>query len=203
MALRHERRLPGAVLLDKDGTLLDDVPYNVDPARMRLAPGAARALRILGATGMPLAVVSNQPGVALGRFGENELGAVRQRLAELFEANGATLTDFFYCPHHPQGSVAHYACDCLCRKPRPGMLRRALAALGAVPEWSWMIGDILDDVEAGRTARCGTILVDRGHETEWRVNAARTPHHVVDRLDLAADIVAREAVRRHGTWVRR
>ncbi|QOH36047.1 HAD hydrolase, family IIIA domain protein [Burkholderia cepacia] len=95
MALRHERRRPGAVLLDKDGTLLDDVPYNVDPARMRLAPGAARALRILGATGMPLAVVSNQPGVALGRFGENELGAVRQRLAELFEANGATLTDFF------------------------------------------------------------------------------------------------------------
>lgn len=95
MALTRERRLPGAVLLDKDGTLLDDVPYNVDPARMRLAPGAARALRALGATGMPLAVVSNQPGVALGRFTENELGAVRQRLAELFEANGATLADFF------------------------------------------------------------------------------------------------------------
>ena len=95
MALKRERRLPGAVLLDKDGTLLDDVPYNVDPARMRLAPGAARALRTLGATGMPLAVVSNQPGVALGRFTENELGAVRQRLPEILEANGATLAVFF------------------------------------------------------------------------------------------------------------
>lgn len=203
MALKRERRLPGAVLLDKDGTLLENVPYNVDPARMKLAPGAARALRTLGETGMPIAVVSNQPGVALGRFPERELGAVRQRLAELFEANGAVLADFFYCPHHPAGSVPRYTCDCICRKPRPGMVRRALATLGAVAEWSWMIGDILDDVEAGRAARCGTILVDCGNETEWRIDATRTPLHVVTRLDLAADIVVREAVRRHGTWVRR
>ncbi|EDT37713.1 histidinol-phosphate phosphatase family protein [Burkholderia ambifaria MEX-5] len=66
-----------------------------------------------------------------------------------------------------------------------------------------MIGDILDDVEAGRAARCGTILVDCGNETEWRIDARRTPLHVVTRLDLAADIVVREAVRRHGSWVRR
>ncbi|HDR8999465.1 TPA: HAD-IIIA family hydrolase [Burkholderia vietnamiensis] len=203
MALTRERRLPGAVLLDKDGTLLENVPYNVDPARMRLAPGAARALRTLGATGMPIAVVSNQPGVALGYFPESKLGAVRQRLAELFEENGAALADFFYCPHHPAGSVPRYTCDCICRKPRRGMVRRALATLGALAESSWMIGDILDDVEAGRTARCGTILVDCGNETEWRLDAARTPHHVVDRLDLAADIVVREVARRHGTWVRR
>ena len=96
-----------------------------------------------------------------------------------------------------------YTVDCVCRKPRPGMLRRALAMLGVVPEWSWMIGDILDDVAAGRAARCRTILVDCGHETEWRTDASRSPHHVVDRVDLAADIVAREAVRRHGTWGRR
>jgi len=203
MALKRERRPPGAVLLDKDGTLLENVPYNVDPARMQLAPGAARALRTLGATGMPIAVVSNQPGVALGYFTERQLGAVRQRLAELFEANGAVLADFFYCPHHPAGSVPRYTCDCICRKPRPGMVRRALATLGAVAEWSWMIGDILDDVEAGRAARCSTILVECGNETDWRSNAARTPHHVVDRLDLAADIVVREAVRRHGSWVLR
>ncbi|EDT37712.1 Histidinol phosphatase and related phosphatase-like protein [Burkholderia ambifaria MEX-5] len=101
MALKHQRRLPGAVLLDKDGTLLENVPYNVDPARMQLAPGAARALRTLGETGMPIAVVSNQPGVALGRFTEQELGAVRQRLAELFEANGAVLADFFLLPASP------------------------------------------------------------------------------------------------------
>ncbi|WP_261320358.1 HAD-IIIA family hydrolase, partial [Burkholderia dolosa] len=164
--------------------------------------GGGGAPRRRPATGMPIAVVSNQAGVALGRFAEHELGAVRQRLAELFEQNGAALADFFYCPHHPEGSVPRYTCDCVCRKPRPGMLRRALAALGAAAEWSWMIGDILDDVEAGRAARCNTILVDCGNETEWRIDAARTPHHVVDRLDLAADIVMRETVRRHDAWVR-
>ena len=105
------------MLIDKDGTLLDDVPQRRSGAH---APrtGAARALRTLGATGMPIVVVSNQPGVALGRFTENELGAVRRCLAELFEANGATLADF-YCPHHPRGSVPAYTVDCVCRKPRP------------------------------------------------------------------------------------
>jgi histidinol-phosphate phosphatase family protein len=202
MALTRERRLPGAVLLDKDGTLLENVPYNVDPARMRLAPGAARALRTLGATGMPIAVVSNQPGVALGYFPNRSL-ARSVSVSPNCSKRTARRWRIFYCPHHPAGSVPRYTCDCICRKPRPGMVRRALATLGALAESSWMIGDILDDVEAGRTARCGTILVDCGNETEWRLDAARTPHHVVDRLDLAADIVVREVARRHGTWVRR
>lgn len=68
---------------------------------------------------------------------------------------------------------------------------------------AFVTGDIPDDVEAGRAAHCSTILVDCGNETEWRLDAARTPHHVVDRLDLAANIVVREAARRHGLWVRR
>ena len=68
---------------------------------------------------------------------------------------------------------------------------------------AFVTDDILDDVEAGRAAHCSTILVDCGNETEWRLNAARTPHHVVDRVDLAADIVVRETVRRHGLWGRR
>jgi D-glycero-D-manno-heptose 1,7-bisphosphate phosphatase len=201
MAVKREPAR-AAVLLDKDGTLLEDVPYNVDPARMWLARGAPRALRTLGALGLPIAVVSNQSGVALGRFAENELGAVRRRLAELFEQHGATLAGFFYCPHHPDGVVSRYACECLCRKPRPGLLRRAATMLGVSLDASWMIGDILDDVEAGRAARCSTILVDCGHETEWRIDARRTPHYVVDRLDLAADVVARETARRRGSEVR-
>ncbi|KVN17281.1 hypothetical protein WT09_13700 [Burkholderia stagnalis] len=195
--IRRPERARGAVLLDKDGTLLDDVPYNVDPARMRLAPGAARALRLLGRLGMPVAVVSNQPGVALGRFTESALGVVHRRLADLFEQHGATLAAFFYCPHHPDGVVPAYACDCVCRKPRPGMLQRAAATLGVALDASWMIGDILDDVEAGRAAHCSTVLVDRGHETEWRIDARRTPHYIVGRLDDAAAIVARVTARCH------
>lgn len=185
-----------AVLLDKDGTLLEDVPYNVEPRLMRLAPGAGEALQCLARLGMPLVVVSNQPGVALGRFQEARLRAVGRRLEELFDRHGARLTDFLYCPHHPQGTVARYACACLCRKPRPGLLRIAAARHGLSLARSWMIGDILDDIEAGRRAGCRTILVDRGGETEWVLGGRRDPDHLVERLDAAAEIVRRESAGR-------
>ncbi|MGU3781631.1 HAD hydrolase-like protein [Burkholderia metallica] len=176
-----------------------------DPARASLAgriargPGAARAGRPPGATGLPRVVVSNQPGIAPGRCIENKLGAVRQRFAELFEANGAALADFFCCPHHPRGSVPACPIDRVCRKPRPRRLRRALASLGGGSEWSRLIGNIPDDVEAGRAARYGKILVDCGRETESRIDAARTSQHGGERDELKADIVMREAVRRRGT----
>ncbi|CAG9179183.1 HAD-IIIA family hydrolase [Cupriavidus respiraculi] len=186
-------RRPG-VLLDKDGTLLVNVPYNVDPAHMRLAPQAAEALRRLGELGLPLIVVSNQPGIALGRFAPQALEAVRQRLAELFEANGAVLADFLYCPHHPEGQVLAYAGRCRCRKPGTAMLEEAAVRHGLDLRRSWMVGDILDDVEAGRAAGCRAILVDCGNETEWVRSPLRTPDYVVADLDAAARIVAADAV---------
>lgn len=182
--------LPGAVLLDKDGTLLDDEPYNVDPDRMRLAPGAAAALRELGGLGVPLVVVTNQPGVSHGYFAEADLTPVRERLAGIFAEHGATLAGFFYCPHHPRGAVPAYTRACLCRKPMPGLLMQAASALHFALGRSWMIGDILNDVEAGRRAGCGTVLVDCGNETEWQLSPARQAHYVVPTLDAAARIVA-------------
>lgn len=182
--------LHGAVLLDKDGTLLENVPYNVDPVQMRLAPTAGDALRRLARLDMPLVVVSNQPGVALGRFGMEALHAVHRRLGELFLMHGARLSGFFYCPHHPAGTVPDYARACSCRKPAPGMLRHAASVLGFDLRQSWMIGDILDDVEAGNRAGCSTILVDCGNETEWVRGAHRTPDFVEPDLDHAARVVA-------------
>ena len=114
-----------AVFLDKDGTLVEDVPYNVDPALIRLGPGAADGLRLLHAAGYPLIVISNQSGVARGYFEEAALGAVEVRLRELLGEVGVPLTGFYYCPHHPEGSVAAYAVGCECRKPLPGMIVRA------------------------------------------------------------------------------
>lgn len=190
-SVQNGRALPGAVLLDKDGTLLDDVPYNVDPGRMRLARGAAAALRELGGLGVPLVVVTNQPGVAHGYHAEADLVPVRERLAAMFADHGATLSGFFYCPHHPQGKVSAYSRACLCRKPMPGLLMQAANALHFALDRSWMIGDILNDVEAGRRAGCGTVLVDCGNETEWRLSPARQAHYVVPTLDAAARFVAR------------
>jgi histidinol-phosphate phosphatase family protein len=191
-ATMGRQRRPG-ILLDKDGTLLENVPYNVDPALIRLAPHAGDALRRLAGLGLPLIVVSNQPGIALGRFAAQALEAVRERLAALFAAHGATLTDFLYCPHHPDGQVPDYTGPCRCRKPGTGLLEQAAARHGLDLRRSWMVGDILDDVEAGRAAGCRTILVDCGNETEWVRAPMRTPDHIVPDLDAAARIIAADA----------
>jgi histidinol-phosphate phosphatase family protein len=180
-----------AAFLDKDGTLVADVPYNVDPARVRFLPGVDTGVRQLCAAGYLLVVVSNQPGVALGRFHVDALGAVEGTLRERFGAAGARLSGFFFCPHHPAGHVAAYARPCACRKPLPGLLETAARALDIDLSGSWMVGDILDDVEAGRRAGCRTVLVDAGHETEWRWSADRVPDVVVGRFDEAALAIVR------------
>src|SRR5690349_16414401 len=115
----------GAVFLDKDGTLVEDVPYNVDPTHIRLTPGAAGGLRLLHQAGYRLIVVSNQSGVARGLFPEAALAGVETRLQGLLELAGARLDSFYYCPHLPDGSVEKYALHCTCRKPAPGLLIRA------------------------------------------------------------------------------
>ncbi|NSX15443.1 HAD-IIIA family hydrolase [Cupriavidus taiwanensis] len=189
MSCASAHPLGAAVLLDKDGTVLQDVPYNVDPARMRLAPGAAAALRLLGGLGLPLVVVTNQPGAAHGLHTEAELAPVRERLAAMFAEHGAALAGFLYCPHHPDGQVAPYARACLCRKPMPGLLLQAAAALRLDLARSWMIGDILNDVEAGNRAGCTTVLVDCGNETEWQLSPVRQADYVVPTLDAAARLV--------------
>lgn len=164
-----------AVFLDKDGTLLPDIPYNADPTRMTLAPGAAEGLRALAA-GFALVVVSNQSGVALGCFPESALGGVHGRLCELVHEAGAELAGFYYCPHRPDGIVPGYAFACACRKPAPGLLERAANELGIDLAASWMVGDILNDVEAGRRAGCRTVLIENGNETEWRFGPLRVPN---------------------------
>src|SRR5690606_1173656 len=109
----------------KDGTVLVDEPYNVEPDRMAYAPHAVEALSCLGAAGLPLVVISNQAGVAKGYFSPDALRAVHDRLATMFRAAGARLDGFYWCPHHPAGVRPGYAIDCDCRKPRPGLLRQA------------------------------------------------------------------------------
>src|SRR5262245_36427310 len=94
-----------AVFLDKDGTLIEDVPYNVDPGQIRLTPGAATGLRLLHERGFRLLIISNQSGVARGYFPEQALAAVEERLRELLAEVGVPLAGFYYCPHHPQGVV--------------------------------------------------------------------------------------------------
>ena len=192
-----------AVFVDKDGTLVEDVPYNVDPERIRLTALAGEGLRLLSSLGYRLVVVSNQSGVARGYFPESALATLSRVLRSRLEREGVALTGVYCCPHHPEGSVPRYARACECRKPRPGLLRRAARDLDIDLTASWMIGDILDDVAAGRAAGCRTILLSVGSETEWVVDAARCPDYVVPNLYLAACAIAREraAGARSRGWV--
>ncbi|OZI27014.1 HAD family hydrolase [Bordetella genomosp. 7] len=187
--------LTPAIFLDKDGTILADVPYNVAPERMRFADGALEGLGLLAPLQIPLIVVSNQPGVALGRFEPHALAAVRMRLHEMFAAAGASLAGFYWCPHHPRGSVAPYSGVCACRKPQPGLLLRAAREYRIDLARSWLIGDILDDVEAGNRAGCRTILLDVGNETEWVRGPWRTPTARVPTLAHAARMVVQRLQR--------
>lgn len=177
-----------AVFLDKDGTLIQNIPYNVDPARIVLAPGAVDALRALASAGYLIVVVSNQSGVARGLFDVSRLADVERALRDLLSHEGISLHGFYVCPHLPGGSVAEYAIACECRKPAPGLLLRAADELRIDLHRSWMVGDILDDVEAGRVAGCRTVFVDVGNETEWVRSPAREPDHVA--FDLAAAVEA-------------
>jgi D-glycero-D-manno-heptose 1,7-bisphosphate phosphatase len=181
-----------AVFLDKDGTLIDDLPYNVDPLRMHLCSGAGAALRLLARLDYRLIVVSNQSGIAEGRFEEEAMQTVRDRLGDLLFREQLQLDGFYYCPHHPQGKVSNYAVDCFCRKPLPGMLLKAAHEHEIDLHSSWMIGDILHDVEAGNRAGCRTLLIDNGNETEWRLGPRRMPTRIAPDLYAAAVMIASE-----------
>jgi D-glycero-D-manno-heptose 1,7-bisphosphate phosphatase len=178
-------RIP-AVFLDKDGTLIDDVPYNVDPQRIELAPGAAEGAALLDEAGYALVVVSNQSGVARGLFAEDAIDAVERRVRELLANWNVPLAGFYYCPHHPHGKIERYAIDCDCRKPAPGLIRQAAEVLHLDLELSWFVGDILDDVEAGHRAGCRSVLIDNGHETLWQWKPERRPDVVVSDMAAAA-----------------
>jgi D-glycero-D-manno-heptose 1,7-bisphosphate phosphatase len=180
---------PGpTVFLDKDGTLIEDLPYNVDPARIRLAPNARAGIRLLGAAGCRLVVVTNQSGVARGYFTEDDLAAVADHLTSELRGLGATLDGFYFCPHLPDG-VNEYAIECDCRKPQPGLVRRAARDLRLTTDGAWFVGDTWMDVAAGRAAGCNTIMVGPEHRDAHELPPDRRPDHAVPDLLAAARII--------------
>lgn len=182
-----------AVFVDKDGTLVEDLPYNIDPSCIKFTDGATDGLRLLADRGFRIFVISNQPGVALGRFSEDALTAVERHISDALRGNGVTLEGFYYCPHLPNGAIARYAVACSCRKPASGLLLQAARDHGLELARCWMVGDILDDIEAGRRARCRTILIDNGNETEWDLRGERQPEAVAHDLLAAAQIILASA----------
>jgi histidinol-phosphate phosphatase family protein len=161
---------PKAVLFDRDGTLVADVPYNGDPERVVVMPGAREAVERLRAAGVATAVVSNQSGVARGLIRVDQVEAVNRRVEELL----GPLGPWMVCVHGPGDG-------CRCRKPAPGLIEAAAGALGVEPGECVVIGDIGADVEAARAAGARAVLVPTAVTRAEEVAAAPV---------VAADLVA-------------
>jgi D-glycero-D-manno-heptose 1,7-bisphosphate phosphatase len=159
---RRGARKP-AVFWDRDGTLMPDWGYLGDSSRVRLFSGVAQALARLKRRGFLLFVVTNQSGVARGYFPEEAVGKIHRRLQGLLRPSGAGMDGFFYCPHYPGGKVKSYGRVCGCRKPQPGMIRRAARRFPVDLSRSYMVGDKVDDLLLAEKARlAGGLLVRTG-----------------------------------------
>ena len=158
---------PCAVIFDRDGTIVVDVPYNGDPNAVQPAPGIERALARLRAAGLPLGVVSNQSGVARGLITIEQVEAVNRRIEELLGPFQA----WVYCPHGPQDA-------CECRKPKPKMILDAAHAMGVDPACCIVVGDKQSDVEAARNAGATALYVDSARGVAEAIESilTSTPH---------------------------
>jgi len=158
---------PEAVFLDRDGVLLEDRGPIGDPDNIGLIPDSAGALTRLRDAGFALVAISNQAVVARGLVDEAGVKAVNQRLDQLLAAEGGPPLDgHYFCPHHPEATLAAYRIECECRKPRPGMILSAARELGLDPTASFMVGDRPTDIAAGAAAGCSTILVHSGRHRD-------------------------------------
>lgn len=184
-----------AIFLDRDGTLVHARHYPTRPADLVLYNDLGPVLRRLQQAGFHLIVVTNQAGIARGKFTEDDLRMMHQHLAAELAAQGVTIADFYHCPHHIDGIIPALAIACECRKPQPGMVVRAAAEHDLDLARSWFVGDILDDIEAGRRAGCRTVLVDLGTESSPQADL-RQPHFVARATLHALHIIA--AVERIG-----
>jgi D-glycero-D-manno-heptose 1,7-bisphosphate phosphatase len=183
-----------AIFLDKDGTLIEDVPYNVDPELIKFTYGALEGLSMLNELGYVFIIISNQSGVARGYFKEEALTDVRNKIELMLQEGNVQLKDFYYCPHYYNPDIKEYANPCSCRKPEPGLLLKAAQEHGIDLTQSWMIGDILNDVEAGKKAGCKAILISKSESEGAFEHSDSTPDYVAGNLAEAARHIAEKLV---------
>jgi histidinol-phosphate phosphatase family protein len=186
--ITHPSDFRKAVFLDRDDTIIGDMEFSIDLAKLSLLPGAVEALRRLQEAGYLLIIVTNQSGVARGRFSEEALRGFHEHFLRRLERSGVRFAGIYYCPHYAEGKVVEYSFTCDCRKPEPGLLLRAARELGVDLKKSWMVGDRPADIGAGRAAGCRTIRVG---DADWGESDPRADFDTPD-LVRAAEIILRK-----------
>jgi D,D-heptose 1,7-bisphosphate phosphatase len=157
-------RSPGrpGVLLDRDGTIIVDHGYVGTIDRVEFIDGAADAIAAFNQAGLPVAVVTNQAGVARGLYGLDDVARVHRYIAQQLSLNDAHVDLFLYCPYHPAGVVEAFARTSEDRKPRPGMAKAAEAALNLDLAASWVVGDRPEDIGLAEAIGASAIYVGSG-----------------------------------------
>ena len=187
-----------AIFMDRDGTISEEVGYVNHPARFRLFPYTADAIRLLNDNGWLAIVVTNQAGVARGYFSEDIIIQIHDQVQRDLQTVAARLDAIYYCAHHPSIGEPPYRLDCDCRKPRTGLIDRAVADFEIDLERSWMVGDRYGDIELARNAGLHSAFVLSGYgRGEWEYQRASwqiEPELVAeDLLEAVKIIVERDA----------
>lgn len=151
-----------AVFLDRDGTLIKQVELMHEIKDLEILPGVPGAIAKLNSLGFLTVIITNQPVVARGIATPADIDKVHAELIGRLQADGAKIDSVYFCPHHPEATLEQYRLQCDCRKPEPGMILKGLRDLNIDPAKSFMIGDAIIDVVAGKKAGLRTILVKSG-----------------------------------------
>ncbi len=161
------QKAPSLVIFDRDGTLIEDTGYPIDPATLIWKQGALKVLSWLRSQGTIVTVATNQSGVARGYFGLDQVHAFHAAMDALIKAKGGRIDVYAISPHLRKGVVAQYAVDCGCRKPKPGLIKQLLAQFQVAPQDAIMIGDRDRDIEAGEAAGVASFLYRGGDLFEF------------------------------------
>lgn len=175
MAQEADRKLQPAIFLDRDGTMNVDIGYVSSPDELEIYPWAPEAVRMINHAGFKAIVVTNQSGVARGLYTEETLASIHHRLMSELERGNAYLDEIYYCPHHPRVGGPSYRMVCDCRKPLPGMLRKAERELRIDLQNSFVIGDKASDVELAKNGGTSSVLVLTGYGRETVSNPELWP----------------------------
>jgi D-glycero-D-manno-heptose 1,7-bisphosphate phosphatase len=170
------------VILDRDGTLIEECHYLSDPDQVMLIKGAGEALCAFKRMGLGIIIVTNQSALGRGLFDRSRLELIHERLISLLKSEGASVDGIYVCPHVPED-------DCLCRKPRTGLLEQAAREHGFKPRDCFVIGDKACDIELGKNAGAMTFLVRTGHGQRTIAERCAAPDFVVGDLREASHVI--------------
>ncbi len=194
MGIRSGQIKRPAVFLDRDGTIIRQVELLHKPSQLRLLPGAVSAISTFNRLGYLVVIVTNQPVIARGMIGIDELGHIHAVLTDRLARRGARIDAVYFCPHHPKADREEYRMTCACRKPGIGMLLQAQKDMNIDFSRSFFIGDSTQDVAAGNRAKVTMILVQTGHggKDPWQHDSV--PDFIARNLTDAADIVKKHTL---------